>query len=404
MPKARAKTDGRSMAGPGRVRGPVRAALVATGILVALAAGPVTGAFAEGSGQSFDLDDVRRMMEDLKRKADEAGRYKRDDVPESSTAAVRVDDRDDSAGAPGPETPVTQDEAGHAVDSERAKRDREGEDVLEAIRRARAAREAWDDPEPILHRLPDKPPAPHSTTTPHEHTAKRPAVLPRDKGLPRPRPDMASTRGTGVLHPDPEAAPLARDPDSRRRGLGGPMPRFDFGVNPRIEPAPRRVTVLLVMDVGKTGIRRWSKTADPMLCVQEFCFLSRGPDKSAIRHTRRVAFGPGVALGQRGLACRSSPACVFRNVDLGASEARLQPIDLKILRHDRREAELVRGDESCQIEAGELVCEQPVIAETWRAWIVPETVAEAAGTRALKRALANGLGHFAAVEAGKRRR
>lgn len=382
---------------PGRIRNALlagAAAALITAVLAGLIAAPLTVAHAQGATTNFDLDEVRRMMDDLKRRADAARRDTSRESTGAETAADEVGGRTGAADGAGVGTPsLTQkDEIGvrSTVDPEKAAlRDKEGEEVLEAIRRARAAREAWDDPDPVLEALPDTPPAPHTS-------ARRPISVPRDKGLPRPGPEPHETN---VLHPDPEAAPLARDADSRRRSLGGPLPRFEAGPKPRIEPAPRRVTVLLVMDVGGKGIRRWSKTADPMLCVHEYCFLSRGPDKSAVRHSRRVAFGPGVALGQRGLACRSSPACVFRNIDLGAAEARLQPIDLKILRHDRREAELVRADETCALEAGELVCEQPVVGKTWRAWIIPETVAEEAGTRALKRALANGLSKVATFEA-----
>ncbi len=359
-------------------------ALGTVAISTAVQVSATQGALAQGAGSGFDLDEVRRLMEELKRKADAARAGSAPD-PDLGAPGERM------AGDAGQADARDLDPDG--LDPEKAAlRDKEGEDVLEAIRRARAARDAWDDPDPVLDALPAQPPAPYNRAT-------KPIIAPSDKGLPRP---PATAEDSVVLHPDPEAAPVSPDAASRR-SLGGPLPRADSGLKPRVAPAPRRVTVLLVMDVGKKGIRRWSKTADPMLCVHEYCFLSRGPDKSAVRHNRRVAFGPGIALGQRGLACRSSPACVFRNVDLGADEARLQPIDLKILRHDRREAELVRADESCRLSAEELVCDQPVIGATWRAWIVPETVAEEAGMRALKRALANGLGASAAAEARARR-
>ncbi len=159
-------------------------------------------------------------------------------------------------------------------------------------------------------------------------------------------------------------------------------------ISPLIE---KRVSILIVMEVGNKGVRAWSKTADPMVCIHEFCYLSRGPDKSAERLTRSAAFGPTIALGKRGQACRSKPACIFRDIDLETVEAKLQPVDLRFLRHDRREAKTIRADASCAIFDGALSCRAPVAGKGWRAWIVPETVAEKAGAEGLVAAMAKGL-------------
>lgn len=336
---------------------------------------------AQSSERQFELDSVRKMMEDLKRKAD-AARLKaapRDSAPvrsepESTPAAPRAS----------VETvqPAIDPVSPPRIHSEKAaQREREAEDVLETIRRAREAREAWnDDPNPVFDTLPPSPPAKRA----------RDSVLAQQRSAEAPftpvgEPDV-------ILFPDPERVKPTLGGSGARQALGGPVPKLsDLRGQHGGKIKARHVTVLLVMDVGKRGIRRWSKTADPMLCVHEFCFLSRGPTKSAVRHARRVAFGPAVALGQRALACRSSPACVFRNVDLGAAEARLQPIDLRFLRHDRRHAELVRADPTCEVVAGSLSCARPISGDTWRAWIVPERVAEMAGAKALQRALAAGL-------------
>lgn len=155
--------------------------------------------------------------------------------------------------------------------------------------------------------------------------------------------------------------------------------------------AEQHVTILLIMDVGKTGWRRLSKTADPMLCLHEHCFLSRGADLPAEKLSRRTAFGPAVALVKRGVSCRSSPSCIFRDVDLETAEAILQPVDLRVLRHDRRETQLIRADKTCDLIRGELVCGHTVGTTDWRAWIVPESVAKRAGPAALEMALESGL-------------
>ncbi|MEQ1712501.1 MAG: hypothetical protein ABL908_14015, partial [Hyphomicrobium sp.] len=160
---------------------------------------------------------------------------------------------------------------------------------------------------------------------------------------------------------------------------------------PSNPPGDSRVAVLLMMTAGDRGIRRWNKTADPMLCIDEVCYVSAGPASAAKRLPRSTAFGPGVALGSRAGACNNSLGCVFRNVDLETAAALVQPIDLRIVRHDRREASEVRADDTCAVTGGKLDCKSGVSSSTWRAWIVPEDVAARAGAASLEAALAAGL-------------
>lgn len=163
---------------------------------------------------------------------------------------------------------------------------------------------------------------------------------------------------------------------------------------------PRRVTVLLVMTPGKRGIRRWNKTADPMLCIEGGCYISTGGATPARFVSRSEGFGPGIALGERAGACRNQLACAFRDVDLTADRAWMQPIDLRILRHDRRESRMVSADPSCRIERGHLTCARTVEGQGYRAWIVPENVASEAGEKmlagALERELGEGIGAVSA--------
>ncbi|MBL8565359.1 MAG: hypothetical protein JNM89_06550 [Hyphomicrobiaceae bacterium] len=166
--------------------------------------------------------------------------------------------------------------------------------------------------------------------------------------------------------------------------LGGPVQAISAG-DERFDG--RTVTVLLVMDAGKKGIRRWNKNADPMLCVDESCYISRGPDTAAKAISRSKAFGPGVALGERAGACRDKLVCAFRGVALTSEKGWMQPIDLRILRHDRRAAHLVSADKSCRVQRGRLSCSGVIDGGDYRAWIVPEPTAERAGSEALQAAL-----------------
>ncbi len=166
--------------------------------------------------------------------------------------------------------------------------------------------------------------------------------------------------------------------------LGGPVPAIDANEE-RFDG--HTVTVLLVMDAGKKGIRRWNKNADPMLCLDESCYISRGPDTAAKAISRSKAFGPGVALGERAGACRDKLVCAFRGVPLASEKGWMQPIDLRILRHDRRTAHLVSADKTCRVQRGRLSCSGVIDGGDYRAWIVPEPTAERAGSEALQAAL-----------------
>jgi colicin import membrane protein len=154
-----------------------------------------------------------------------------------------------------------------------------------------------------------------------------------------------------------------------------------------------RVTVLLVMEPGTNGIRRYGrKTADPVICSGPTCWISTGSDRDANAVPRGRALGPGNTLGKRAAACNQHLACAFRDLDVKAMAAAVQPIDLRIMRHDRREPLKLEADPTCRIAAGALTCGKTYASRTWRAWVVPEQLADEAGTAALEAALASGLG------------
>jgi colicin import membrane protein len=156
------------------------------------------------------------------------------------------------------------------------------------------------------------------------------------------------------------------------------------------QPATR-ATLLLVMEPGRRGIRRFGATADPILCTGDICYISRGADRDAQPMPRRRALGMLNTLGRRAGACNDSLECVFRNVDLGGATVEVQPIDLRILRHDRRRPLLVHADGSCGLLEGRLVCSEPAGARTWRVWTVPESIAREVGGLRLQAALEAGL-------------
>ena len=187
---------------------------------------------------------------------------------------------------------------------------------------------------------------------------------------------------------------------SSPHALGGPTPQ---AIPDPLRGLPRssRVTILLVMEPGSRGIRRFNKTADPILCVDTHCYISNGPGQPARAMTRPRALGPAVTIGTRAGYCRRSLACVFRGVDFKHTMAVVQPIDLRILRHDRREPRAVTIDPTCRIEGHRLTCSRPILAEGYKLWLVPEIIAERAGALALEMAVRAGLpGSPATARAG----
>ena len=153
-----------------------------------------------------------------------------------------------------------------------------------------------------------------------------------------------------------------------------------------------RATVLLVLDPGGYGIRRHGPpVADPVLCTLDGCYVSTGPATPALFLPGRKALGFRNTWGARAGACGQSLACVFRAVELRRGPAYLQPIDLHLLRHDRRREQLVEEDSRCTAKAGRLSCSRAFYAEDYVMWVVPEAIAEAVGPEALTRALSDGL-------------
>ena len=183
-----------------------------------------------------------------------------------------------------------------------------------------------------------------------------------------------------------EAAPVERWP---RREAVPALPR-------RLQDT--RVTVLLWMAPGGYGIRRGHPTADPILCLPDGCYVSRGPERSARFFPGGRALGFANTWGGRAGACRNELACVFRGIDLGRLPGYLQPVDLHILKHDRRRGQQVVTDSGCRLEGERLVCEDGLIMADYALWIVPENLAMAAGPAALWRALAEGLEHPRAAD------
>jgi colicin import membrane protein len=196
----------------------------------------------------------------------------------------------------------------------------------------------------------------------------------------------AADRRDAHVSPYPPSEPRMALGGRDREGEGG------FPDTDREDWKADRVTVLLVLAPGTYGIRRHGpKVADPILCTAVGCYVSQGADSPARFMPGRKALGFGNTWGQRAGACRQRLGCVFRAVEIGRWPAHLQPVDLHILKHDRRRPHEVAGDSACRASGGRLLCGRGIYAESYAMWIVPERLAEAAGPDVLERAVREGL-------------
>ena len=189
--------------------------------------------------------------------------------------------------------------------------------------------------------------------------------------------------------PAPAPAPVAAAPQPEARPVraaaaddaGAPIARLGM-MQPSDERTARgaatRFTVLLVMAPGRRGIRRFNPTGDPVLCTGGGCYVSGGLDQPARFLAGRKALGFANTFGRRAGACEHSLGCVFRDVEIDPARgpAYLQPVDLHVLRHDRREAQLISSDSQCRAAPGRITCARGIDAGNYALWIVPEHLAE----------------------------
>ncbi len=205
--------------------------------------------------------------------------------------------------------------------------------------------------------------------------AAAPAPVPGSKPMER------DTFWTAEVNKEPAAKPEF-DTSTRSALGGGGIQKF---------VADTKVTVLMVLAPGNKGIRRFEKTADPVLCTDDGCYISQGAAAPARQKAVHKTLGIGNTFGRRAGECNHSLGCVFRAVEVGNSGNYLQPVDLKMMIHDRRARLPLAADATCRIASGTLLCGKPLVSDDYMMWVVPESVAVEAGADALNRAIAGGL-------------
>lgn len=135
-----------------------------------------------------------------------------------------------------------------------------------------------------------------------------------------------------------------------------------------------RVTILLQMDpIAQRGRRH--ESMDPILCVTDGCYVSNGPHQPASFMPGRRATRFGNAISRRAGACNHAYTCVFRDIEIGALPAEVQPVDIRVLRHDRRTPETIETLSTCRGSDNRLACTGVIQGDGFKMWVIPESVA-----------------------------
>jgi hypothetical protein len=183
-------------------------------------------------------------------------------------------------------------------------------------------------------------------------------------GVP-PAPDMPRSTELPEVHKAADAPPSRYDAPSydERSHYDAPSRAFSG-----------RVTVLLQME--PSGLRgRRHESMDPVLCLVDGCYVSNGPEYPASFLYGRKATRFGNAISRRAGACNHAYTCVFRSVEIGALPAEIQPVDIRVLRHDRRAPESVDALSTCRGTTGRLACTGAIRGDGYTMWVIPEQVA-----------------------------
>ncbi len=176
--------------------------------------------------------------------------------------------------------------------------------------------------------------------------------------------------------PVPVAATAAPKPESQR---------------PVVVEAPKpdaaQATVLLVLgiDGGALGFK-----PDPIICIDERCWLSNGIEAPAISMPRTQAVALRTTEETTSDPCAGKSACVYRGVTIDAG-ARIEVIEVGESRGASAGAFTIAADKSCRNDGGGLLCDNGLATQDFRIWVVPEAVATATGPEGLEDAVAEGL-------------
>jgi hypothetical protein len=154
------------------------------------------------------------------------------------------------------------------------------------------------------------------------------------------------------------------------------------------KPHEARATVLIVLDDDDYGQRRIRP--DPIICFDQQCWISNGLEAPAKPMPRSQAIALKTTDTPTGDSCSGKSGCAFRDIAFNPT-TRVQVIEVGDSRGVSDGAYTIATDASCQKRGGGLACDNAVVTQAFRMWVVPEATAQAIGAIALENAVADGL-------------
>jgi hypothetical protein len=165
-----------------------------------------------------------------------------------------------------------------------------------------------------------------------------------------------------------------------------PQERADEPALPKLNEA--RATVLIVLDDDDYGLARIKP--DPIICFDQQCWISNGLEAPAKPMPRSQAIALKTTDTPTGDSCSGKSGCAFRDIAFNPT-TRVQVIEVGDSRGVSDGAYTITTDASCQKRDGGLACDNAVVTQAFRMWVVPEATAQAIGAIALENAVADGL-------------
>lgn len=170
-----------------------------------------------------------------------------------------------------------------------------------------------------------------------------------------------------------------------------PLPTQSAALDSKNDGAagPVRATVLLVLtpdeSVGVADIR-----PDPIICLDQQCWLSNGLQAPARPMSRSEAVALQSTAKLTDDSCSGKSACAYRDIAL-APDTQIQVVEVGESRGVSDGAFTVSADTSCRKDEGDLVCDNALVTQAFRMWVVPEATAQEIGPAGLENAIADGL-------------
>ncbi len=199
------------------------------------------------------------------------------------------------------------------------------------------------------------------------------------------RPKEPDPPSAAIVAPAQQTTPqLARIAALPPKPLAEPPPITRAEIT---RPAVTAAAVLLVLDPDGSGL---NFKPDPIVCIDNNCWLSNGINSPALRMPRNQAVTLDGTENMTAGSCSGKSGCVYRNVTVDPT-SRIDVIEIGEGGGASAGAYTIAADESCRKQGDALVCDNGVATQKFRIWVVPEPTAEAAGASSLENAVAEGL-------------